>query len=105
MQLAVRTQSSPDAMIQQLSRAVHDANSHLIVGNTRTMDQSIEDSLGMQRLISGLILTFGTLALAITLVGLYGLLTYTVTRRTREIGIRMALGASQGHVTGLILRQ
>jgi predicted permease len=105
MQLGVRTQKNPDGMIFELSRAIHDENPQLIVGDVSTMDQSVEDSIGTQRLMGGLILTFGGLALLITVVGLYGLLTYTVTQRTQEIGIRMALGARRRQVTGMIMRQ
>ena len=105
MQLAVRTQDSPDGMVSEVSRAIREDNPHLIVGHTSTMDQSVEDSIGTQRLIGGLVGIFGGLALLITVVGLYGLLAYTVTQRTREIGIRMALGADRSQVTGMILKQ
>ena len=105
MQLAVRTQEGPDGMISEVSRAIREENPHLIIGHTGSMDQSVEDSIGTQRLIGGLVGIFGGLALLITVVGLYGLLTYTVTQRTREIGIRMALGADRSQVTGMILRQ
>ena len=105
MQLAVRSQNSPDAMVEQVRRAIHEENPQLIIGHVSTMDRSVEDSIGTQRLIGGLILTFGGLALLITVVGLYGLLTYTVTERTREIGIRMALGADRSRVIGMILKQ
>jgi predicted permease len=105
MQLAVRTQSNPGAIIPELSRAIHEQNPHLVLGNVTTMDQSVEDSMGSQRLAAGVIGTFGALALLITVVGLYGLLTYTVNTRTREIGVRMALGADRGQVIGMILRQ
>jgi predicted permease len=105
MQLAVRTQKRPDAMMEEVRRAIHEENPQLISDHMTTMDQSVEDSFATQRLVGGLVLTFGSLALLITVVGLYGLLTYTVTQRTREIGIRMALGAGRLQVTGMILRQ
>ncbi len=105
MQLGVRMQNDPDGMISALSRAIHDENAQLIIGRVSTMNQLVEDSIGTQRLMGGLVLTFGGLALMITVVGLYGLLTYTVAQRTHEIGIRMALGAHRGQVTGMIMRQ
>jgi predicted permease len=105
MQLAVRTQASPGAIIPELSQAIREQAPHLVLGSVSTMDQSVADSMGTQRLAAGLIGTFGALALLITVVGLYGLLTYTVTTRTREIGLRMALGAERRQVIGMILRQ
>jgi predicted permease len=105
MQLAVRTQNAPSAMVQQLRRTILSENPQLIVGPMSTMEQSVEDSIGPQRLIGGLVATFAGLALLVTVVGLYGIMAYTVTERTREIGIRMALGAPRSQVTGMILRQ
>jgi len=69
------------------------------------MSEAVEDSIGAQKLAAGVVGVFGGLALLITLVGLYGLLTYMVEQRTREIGIRMALGADRAAVISMIMRQ
>ena len=103
MQLAVRTRNSPEAMIPELGRVIRQENPHVVIGDVTTMDQTVEDSIGTQRLAAGVIGTFGALALLITVVGLYRLLTYAVTQRTREIGIRMALGADRRQVMRMIL--
>lgn len=105
MELAVRTQTKPDVMITELRDAIHRENPDLVAEDFSTMEQAIEDSIGSQRLAARVIGIFGGLALLITVVGLYGLLSYSVAQRTREIGIRIALGADRGRVTRMILRQ
>ncbi len=105
MELAVRTQTAPGAMIPELRRIIHNENPDLVAGDLTTMNQAVEDSIGSQRLAARVIGIFGGLALLITVVGLYGLLSYSVAQRTREIGIRMALGADRGRVMGMVLRQ
>jgi predicted permease len=104
MELAVRTQTAPGAMIPELRRVIRRENPDLVAGDFTTMDQAVEDSIGSQRLAAQVIGIFGGLALLITVVGLYGLLSYSVAQRTREIGIRMALGADRGRVMGMVLR-
>ncbi len=104
MELAVRTRNAPALMIPELGRIIREENPHLVIGDVTMMDQSVEDSIATQRLAASVIGAFGGLALLITVVGLYGLLTYAVTRKTREIGIRMALGADRGQVMRMILR-
>ena len=69
------------------------------------MDAQIENSLLVERLIAGLSTIFGCLATLLAMVGLYGVMAYTVERRTREIGIRMALGAIHGDVIWLVMRE
>jgi predicted permease len=105
MELAVRTQASPEAMIPELRRAIHREHPDLVADNFLTMEQAVGDSFGSQQLAARVIGVFGGLALLITLVGLYGVLNYSVAQRTREIGIRIALGADRRRVTRMILRQ
>ncbi|MGA3132647.1 MAG: FtsX-like permease family protein, partial [Terracidiphilus sp.] len=80
-------------------------NPHLAIGESTTMEQDVEDSLGTQRLAAGVVGVFGGLALLITIFGLYGLLSHMVARRTREIGIRMALGADRITVVRMVMIQ
>jgi len=105
MELAVRTGATPLALIPELRRVIRRENPDLVAGDFTTMDQAVEDSIGDQRLAARVIGIFGGLALLITVVGLYGLLSYSVAQRTREIGIRMALGANRGRVMGMVLQQ
>jgi len=69
------------------------------------MDQIVEDSFGSQRLAAHLLEVFGGVALLLCLAGLYGLLAYVVSRRTHELGVRIALGAQRSNVQWLVLRQ
>ena len=71
----------------------------------RTMDDQISNSLLIERLIASLSAVFGFLATLLAVIGLYGVMAYTVARRTREIGIRMALGAFQGDVIWMVMRE
>jgi predicted permease len=105
MELAVRTEVEPGAIIAELRDKVAVANPHLAIGEFSTMKEAVEDSIGAQKLAAGVVEVFGGLALLITIVGLYGLLSYLVEQRKREIGIRMALGADRNLVVGMVMRQ
>ena len=105
MELAVRTEARPDAMIGDLRRLITEENPHLAIGEFSTMQEAVEDNIGAQKLAAGVVTVFGGLALLITVVGLYGLMSYLVEQRTQEIGIRMALGADRAAVVGMVMRQ
>ena len=105
MEVAIRTEAAPDVMIPALRRRIQQTNPHLAIGETTSMEEAVEDSIGAQKLAARVIGVFGGLVLLNTVLGLYGLLNYLVTQRTQEIGIRMALGANRGRVVGMVLRQ
>jgi ABC-type antimicrobial peptide transport system permease subunit len=71
----------------------------------KTMNQQLEDSLVTERLVATLSVVFGALATVLAIIGLYGVMSYTVARRSKEIGIRMAIGANSGDVVWLVMRE
>ena len=77
----------------------------LPITDLRTMEDQLDESLSAQRVIAGLSVFFGILATLLAAIGLYGVMAYTVTRRTREIGIRLALGAGRANLLTLVMRE
>jgi len=104
MDLAVRTDRDPKEMIPEIREALRQVDPAL-GSNFTTMDQVVEDSFGSQRLAMHLLEIFGGSALLLCVAGLYGLLAYVVSQRTRELGVRLALGAQRSDLLWLVLRQ
>jgi len=94
-----------EGLEQQVRKTLASINPNLAVRDFESFDEQIEGQFNQDRLIERLTTLFGVLALALASVGLYGVTAYTVQRRTSEIGIRMALGATRGSVVGMVLRQ
>lgn len=101
----VRTAINPSSFAQQIRSVVGQMDANLPVYRFRTETQQIEALLLAERLVARLSSSFGLLALLLSCVGLYGLLAFEVARRTREIGIRMALGARAADVLGMVIWQ
>ena len=99
----IRTAVDPSQVETAVLAVVSDIDRRLPVYAVKTLDSQLEDVLVQERLVASLSALFGLLALLLTCIGLYGLLAYTVNRRTGEIGIRMALGAERGRIVRMIL--
>jgi len=101
--LHVKTSGDPNAVAEQLRAELKALDPHLPLYNIKTLSTEIDESLIQERMVTWLSTAFGLLATLLTALGLYGVLTFSVARRTREIGIRVALGAQRRDVFRMIM--
>jgi predicted permease len=105
MNFYARTSLDPERLIGMMSSVVSRLDANLPVENLKTMPQVVRENVFMDRMVSTLSAAFASLATLLAAVGLYGVLAYTVGQRTREIGLRMALGADAARMRAMILKQ
>jgi predicted permease len=101
----VRSSIAPEALFETVRSTVREMDANLPLFDMRTLEQQVDRSLVTDRMIAVLSSAFGTLATLLALIGLYGVMAFTVTRRAREIGIRVSLGAQASNVLGMMMRE
>jgi putative ABC transport system permease protein len=105
MFLVVRSTTNPSSMASAITSEIHSLDPELPAYEFKTMDQRLSDSLARRRFSTLLLAVFAFVALLLAAIGIYGVMAYSVTQRTQEIGIRMALGARPGSIALLVIRQ
>ena len=105
MTVYLRTIRDPNQVFSAVRSTVRGLDANIPIFAMRTEDAQLDNSLKTERLIASLSTVFGLLAVLLATIGLYGVMAYSVARRTREIGIRMALGAVQGNVIWMVMRE
>ena len=105
MTYEIRTHVEPESLIPLLRRAVQSVDQNLPLIDVRTQTEQIDDTIRQERIFASLTSGFGLLALTLASIGIYGIMAYTVARRTNEIGIRFALGAQTRQILTMILRE
>jgi len=100
-----RTQIAPESVVSAVREAVHEIDPMQPIYHVETMDEVLSDTVARQRVTAILLDVFALLALMLTGVGMYGVLSYSIAQRTREIGVRIAVGAMRGDVVRLVLGQ
>lgn len=103
--IVIRTATDPNALVPEIRRQLHAIDSELPLAEVKTMDDVVAQQTGDQRFTTVLFSLFAVAGLALAIIGIYGVNSYLVARRTQELAVRMALGATPADILGLILRQ